>query len=345
MINIISGPCSAESEEQVFATASALSKLDCSGCGMKMTAFRAGLWKPRTHPGSFEGVGVEGLPWLVRVQKELGLKVIVEVASPAHVESVLKAGLDMVWIGARTTTNPFAMQDIADSLMGVDIPVFVKNPMNPDLELWIGAVERVLRAGVPQVCAIHRGFSFYEKIRYRNMPKWQVAVDFMQRLPQVPLYCDPSHISGSREYLAEVSQRALDLGFGGLFIESHCNPSAALSDSAQQVTPAQLEAILRSLTVKHSDSDDEATAASMKEIRARIDVVDENILDMLAARMELVDEIGSLKHRHNMTVLQQARWEEIIRKMSEGASLRGLDEDFVRELFKLVHQAAIDRQS
>lgn len=345
MLEIISGPCSAENEEQIFATASELSKIDCSECGMKMTAFRAGLWKPRTHPGSFEGVGKAGIPWLQRVQKELGLKVIVEVASPAHVEEVLNAGLDMVWIGARTTASPFAMQDLADSLRGVDIPVFIKNPLNPDLDLWIGAVERILRAGVPQVRAIHRGFSMYEKIRYRNMPKWQVAVDFMQRMPQVPLFCDPSHISGTREHLAELSQRALDLGFDGLFIESHCNPSAALSDSGQQLTPVQLEAMLRSLTLKHADLEDEATAASLERIRAGIDVVDENILDMLAARMELVDEIGTLKHEHNMTVLQQARWEEIIRKMSEGAVLRGLDEEFVRELFKLIHQAAIERQS
>lgn len=337
---LICGPCSAETEEQVFATAKALCEII-----QPKPIFRAGLWKPRTHPDSFEGVGEIGIPWLVSVQKQLGLKVIVEVANPTHLEAVLKAGLDMVWIGSRTTTNSFAMQDLCDALRGVDIPVFVKNPINPDIELWIGAIERLQHVGIKRITAIHRGFSYYEKSKYRNMPKWQVPIDLMQRMPSVPVICDPSHIAGDRAYVAEISQKAMDLGFKGLFVESHIAPSEALSDAQQQLTPTQLASMLDSLTLRSPNSDSPDFLTAVEQLRANIDVIDDNILELLDNRMKLVDEIGRFKKDNNITVLQPHRWEAVLKKAVEGARERGLEEKFVEELFKLIHQASIERQS
>ncbi|NMB36992.1 MAG: bifunctional 3-deoxy-7-phosphoheptulonate synthase/chorismate mutase type II [Bacteroidales bacterium] len=344
MIQIICGPCSAESEEQVLATASALVDVFAGRKDYRHIAFRAGLWKPRTRPGTFEGVGEEGLPWLQRVRSETGLKVIVEVATPAHLEAVLEAGIDMIWIGARTTANPFAVQDLADALQGVDIPVFVKNPLNPDLDLWLGAVERLEMAGVRDITVIHRGFSFYEKGRYRNQPKWQVPIDLMRRRPDLKILCDPSHISGKREYIQEISQMAMNLGFDGLFIESHISPDSALSDADQQIEPRHLARILDNIKIGSSIPEDEELTRKLQEFRARIDLLDENILEILALRMGVVDQIGEQKRRGNITILQQQRWEEILEKTSEGAAERNLDQAFVEELFKLIHMASIKRQ-
>lgn len=340
MIEVISGPCSAESEEQVFATASAL-RVAILPKNMCISAFRAGLWKPRTRPGNFEGVGEKGLPWLKRVQDELGLKVMVEVGSPLHVEAALKAGVDMLWIGARTTADPFAMQALADALGGTDIPVFVKNPTNPDAELWIGAVERLASAGVKDVRAIHRGFSFYEKSKYRNYPKWQVPLDVQQRLPGLKMYCDPSHIAGNGAYIQELSQRALDLGFAGLFIESHISPQSALSDASQQVTPQELSGILSRLVVKDAS---DSVSEEISRLRETINMIDDNLLDLLAQRMDVSRKIGQCKKAGNMTVYQQRRWEEVVKRISEGAVSRGLDGKAVQELYKIIHQASIECQ-
>lgn len=341
MIEIVSGPCSAESGEQVFATASALRLMDTLEGRMHLRAFRAGLWKPRTRPGSFEGVGEKGFPWLKDVQQRLGYKVMVEVGTPSHVEAALKAGMDMLWIGARTTTNPFDVQAIADALRGTDIPVFVKNPINPDVDLWVGAVERLSAAGITDISTVHRGFSYYEKSRYRNYPKWQVPIDVMQMLPDVPMYCDPSHIGGSREYLREISQKALDLGFKGLFVESHISPDTAKSDALQQVTPQELVGMLSSLVVKNSKALNEGDIALL---RAKIDTIDDNLLDVLAERMKVVEQIGEYKRANKMQVFQQSRWEEVQSRVAKGARARGLDADAVGELFKIIHQASIERQ-
>lgn len=251
----------------------------------------------------------------------------------------------MVWIGARTTTNPFDVQSIADALSGVDIPVFVKNPINPDTDLWIGALERILRSGVKSVSAIHRGFSFYEKNKYRNYPKWQVPVELKRRMPEIVLYCDPSHIGGRRDYLAELIQKSLDLGFDGLFIESHNNPASALSDKAQQVTPEELAQILEGIVIREQNSENTDFETALSSLRSKIDVIDENILDLLAERMRTVGEIGCLKRANNVTILQQDRWEKVLRIVTEGARERALDEEFIQELFKLIHQGSIDRQS
>ena len=334
---IISGPCSAETEDQMFETAMALKG--------SVQAVRAGIWKPRTHPGCFEGVGSRGLEWLVRIRKELGMKVIVEVANPVHIEAVLKAGLDMIWIGTRTTTNPFAMQDISEALRGIDIPVFVKNPINPDVELWMGALERLNMVGIKKLAAIHRGFSFYEKSKYRNIPKWQVPIEIKRRIPDLLMLCDPSHISGKREYIAEISQQAMDLGFDGLFIESHINPECALSDADQQISPAVLKEIIASLILKNYDSKNSEYIAKIEELRSQIDMLDDNILALLSARMSVVEKIGQSKKYNNITILQPRRWEEILEKVSASAIEKGLDKEFVAELYKLIHQASIDRQS
>ena len=274
---IIAGPCSAESEQQVFETAKALKE-----AGVEV--LRAGIWKPRTRPGSFEGVGSEGLHWMQRVQKELGMKVSTEVANVKHVYEALKAGVDMLWIGARTTANPFAMQEIADALKGTDIPVLVKNPVNPDVELWIGALERLNMAGLKKIGVIHRGFSTYGKHKYRNIPQWQLPIEIKRRFPDMLMICDPSHISGKREYIHEISQQAMDLGFDGLIIESHICPEIALSDAAQQVTPTSLSEILSQLVIRNVDSENLKYKENIDELRARIDEIDRDLLDLLADR-------------------------------------------------------------
>ena len=297
---VIAGPCSAESELQMIMTAKGLSDFG-------IHVFRAGIWKPRTHPGSFEGAGVSGLKWLQKVKNEYGMKVCTEVANEKHVYECMKYGIDMVWIGARTTANPFLVQEIADALRDTDIPVLVKNPVNPDLDLWIGALERLNRAGVKKLGVIHRGFSTTQKIPYRNLPGWQIAVELRTMFPQIPFFADPSHMGGSRSYLKELSQRAMDLGLDGLMVESHCDPSCALSDSAQQLVPADLKTLLESLTVRQKKTNDREYNENIEQLRARIDVIDENLLMSLASRMEISRLIGEFKKAHNIAIVQAAR--------------------------------------
>ncbi len=335
---IIAGPCSAESEQQVFETAKALKE-----AGVEV--LRAGIWKPRTRPGSFEGVGSEGLHWMQRVQKELGMKVSTEVANVKHVYEALKAGVDMLWIGARTTANPFAMQEIADALKGTDIPVLVKNPVNPDVELWIGALERLNMAGLKKIGVIHRGFSTYGKHKYRNIPQWQLPIEIKRRFPDMLMICDPSHISGKREYIHEISQQAMDLGFDGLIIESHICPEIALSDAAQQVTPTSLSEILSQLVIRNVDSENLEYKENIDELRARIDEIDRDLLDLLADRMKVADEIGRYKKENNITILQPNRWDKILAKVFVKGEEKGLDNEFLEKVFKAIHQASIDRQT
>ncbi len=336
---VIAGPCSAESEEQVMETAQ---RLKAAG----VNVLRAGLWKPRTHPGCFEGVGSRGLEWLRRVKNELGLAVATEVAGAAHVRECLEAGVDLVWIGARTTANPFLVQEIADALKGSEIPVLVKNPVNPDLDLWIGAMERLNRAGIRKLGVVHRGFSTSEKIKYRNDPLWRYAVELRSRFPELPFFCDPSHLGGSREYVAEVSQRALDLGLDGLMVECHCNPAAALSDAEQQLTPEALADLLGNrLTVRDADSADSSYRETIRELRAGIDVADEELIDILARRMEISRRIGEIKRENNIAILQTGRWETVLADVIAKGRERGLGEDFVRTVFNAIHEASVKAQA
>ena len=330
---VIAGPCSAETEEQVMNTATQLCKK-----GIKI--FRAGVWKPRTKPGGFEGVGTLGLPWLKRVQEELGMLVSTEVATPKHVEACLESGIDILWIGARTTANPFAMQELADSLRGVDIPVLVKNPVNPDLELWIGALERINGAGVKRMGAIHRGFSSYDKKIYRNLPQWHIPIELRRRIPNLPIFCDPSHIGGRRELIAPLCQQAMDLGFDGLVVESHCNPDAAWSDAAQQVTPEVLDFILDKLVIRNITQ----TTESLEALRRQIDEFDNNLLDLLSRRMRVCREIGQYKKEHNMTVVQTERYNEILDKRGAQGVLCGMDADFIKTIFEAIHEESVRQQ-
>ncbi len=330
---VIAGPCSAETEEQVMNTATQLCKK-----GIKI--FRAGVWKPRTKPGGFEGVGTLGLPWLKRVQEELGMLVSTEVATPKHVEACLESGIDILWIGARTTANPFAMQELADSLRGVDIPVLVKNPVNPDLELWIGALERINGAGVKRMGAIHRGFSTYDKKLYRNLPMWHIPIELRRRIPNLPMFCDPSHIGGRRELIAPLCQQAMDLGFDGLVVESHCSPDAAWSDAAQQVTPEVLDFILDKLVIRNITQ----TTESLEALRRQIDEFDNNLLDLLSRRMRVCREIGQYKKEHNMTVVQTERYNEILDKRGAQGVLCGMDADFIKTIFEAIHEESVRQQ-
>ena len=330
---VIAGPCSAETEEQVMNTATQLCKK-----GIKI--FRAGVWKPRTKPGGFEGVGTLGLPWLKRVQEELGMLVSTEVATPKHVEACLESGIDILWIGARTTANPFAMQELADSLRGVDIPVLVKNPVNPDLELWIGALERINGAGVKRMGAIHRGFSTYDKKLYRNLPMWHIPIELRRRIPNLPMFCDPSHIGGRRELIAPLCQQAMDLGFDGLVVESHCSPDAAWSDAAQQVTPEVLEFILDKLVIRNITQ----TTESLEALRRQIDEFDNNLLDLLSRCMRVCREIGQYKKEHNMTVVQTERYNEILDKRGAQGVLCGMDADFIKTIFEAIHEESVRQQ-
>lgn len=306
--------------------------------------FRAGIWKPRTHPGCFEGVGVPGLKWMQKVKQELGMKICTEVASEKHVYECLKYGVDLVWIGARTTGNPFLVQEIADALRDTDIPVLVKNPMNPDLDLWIGALERLNSAGVRKLGAIHRGFSSYEKTRYRNVPQWQVAVELRSRYPELSIFVDPSHMGGKREYLAEISQKSLDLGFEGLMVESHCDPSCALSDAGQQLVPDDLGKLLASLVVRTPDIAD-AARETIEQLRAQIDVIDENLLYALGSRMKISRQIGQYKKDNNIAIVQANRWDSLLAAVVEKGRSYGLDEQFVRNLFNLIHDASVQTQN
>lgn len=330
---VIAGPCSAETEEQVITTAKQLVKH-----GIKI--FRAGIWKPRTKPGSFGGVGVEGLPWLKEVQKETGLLVATEVATAKHVYESLKAGIDILWVGARTCANPFAVQEIADALKGVDIPILVKNPVNPDLELWIGGLERINNAGLKRLAVIHRGFSTSDKKIYRNSPQWHIPMELRRRIPNLPIFCDPSHIGGKRELIAPLCQQAMDLGFDGLIIESHCNPDAAWSDAAQQVTPDVLDYILNQLVIR----DTKQTTESIRALRAQIDECDDQIIDILSKRMRICREIGTYKKEHDMTVLQPTRYNEILEKRGGQGSLCGMDADFIKKVFIAIHEESVRQQ-
>lgn len=337
--SVVAGPCSAETEEQVMETAKGLRELG-------INVYRAGIWKPRTHPGSFEGVGAEGLRWMQRAKKEYGLKISTEVASEKHVFECLKFGVDLVWLGARTTANPFLVQEIADALKDTDIPVLVKNPVNPDLDLWIGALERLNRAGIKKLGVIHRGFSTFEKIQYRNDPQWQIAIELRSRYPELPFFVDPSHMAGSRDYIREISQRSLDLGFEGLMIESHCNPSAALSDAKQQLTPDQLSDLLyNQIKVKDKDSDAPEWKENIDQLRAKIDVIDENILYTLASRMRVSRKIGEYKKNNNVAILQTSRWDSLLAKVVEKGNEYGLDERFVKAVFNAIHEASVEVQN
>lgn len=337
--SVIAGPCSAESEEQVMETAKGLRDLG-------INVFRAGIWKPRTHPGSFEGVGAEGLRWMQRAKKEYGLKISTEVASEKHVFDCLKFGVDLVWLGARTTANPFLVQEIAEALKDTDIPVLVKNPVNPDLDLWIGALERLNRAGIRKLGVIHRGFSTFDKILYRNDPQWQVAIELHSRHPELPFFVDPSHMAGCREYIPEISQRSLDLGFEGLMIESHCNPSSALSDANQQLTPSQLSDLLyKQIVVRDKDSDSPEWKENIDQLRAKIDVIDENILYALGSRMNISRKIGEFKRNSNIAILQTSRWDAVLAKVMEKGKEYDLPEDFVKTVFNAIHEVSVEVQN
>lgn len=330
---VIAGPCSAETEEQVMTTARQLAQKGCHN-------FRAGVWKPRTKPGGFEGKGEEALPWLKQVKEETGMLVSTEVAKPEHVELCLKYGIDILWIGARTTANPFAMQDLADSLKGVDIPVFVKNPVNPDLELWIGAMERINQAGIKRIAAIHRGFSSFDKKIYRNLPMWQIPMELHRRIPNLPIICDPSHIGGRRELIAPLCQQAMDLGFDGLIVESHCCPDDAWSDAKQQVTPDVLDYILNLLVVR----DEHTTTEGIVMLRKQIDDLDNELMDLLSKRMRVCREIGQYKKEHNMTVFQANRYNEILEKRGAQGSLLGMDPEFIANVFEGIHEESVRQQ-
>lgn len=330
---VIAGPCSAETEEQVMTTATQLAQKGCH-------IFRAGVWKPRTKPGGFEGNGEMALPWMKRVKEETGMLVSTEVATPEHVELALKYGIDILWIGARTTANPFAMQALADSLRGIDVPVFVKNPVNPDLELWIGAMERINQAGIKRMAAIHRGFSSYDKKIYRNLPMWQIPIELHRRIPELPIICDPSHIGGRRELIAPLCQQAMDLGFEGLIVESHCNPDCAWSDAKQQVTPDVLDYILSLLVIR----DETSTTEDIQILRKQIDELDNDLISLLAKRMRVCREIGQYKKEHNMTVLQANRYNEILEKRGAQGALCGMSADFIAQIFEGIHEESVRQQ-
>ncbi len=335
---VIAGPCSVESEEQIFETAQ---MLQVGG----IEVLRAGLWKPRTFPGSFEGIGEVGIPWLKRVQRELKMKIATEVANAKHVEEVLKAGIDLLWIGARTTTNPFAVQEIAEALRGVDIPVWVKNPVNPDVELWEGALRRLNLVGLTKIAAIHRGFSAYASSKYRNVPQWQLPIELKQRYPNLQMFCDPSHIAGQRKYVFEVSQQAMDMGFTGLFIESHICPEHALSDAAQQLTPTDLFSLLEKLIIRVGETENVEYKENMDDLRAQIDILDQDLLDILTKRMNISAEIGRYKKENNITILQPGRWETLLAQVLRKGEERGLQREFLEKIFKAIHQASIDCQT
>ena len=330
---VIAGPCSAESEDQLVCTAKQLSQR-----GIRI--LRAGIWKPRTKPGGFEGHGEKALPWMQTVKQETGMLLATEVANPTHVELALRYGIDILWVGARTSVNPFAVQDIADALRGVDVPVLVKNPVNPDLDLWIGCLERLNGAGLQRLAAIHRGFSSFDKKIYRNLPMWQIPIELRRRFPQLPILCDPSHIGGKRDLIAPLCQQAMDLGFDGLIVESHCNPDQAWSDAKQQVTPDILAYILELLVIR----DQTVTTESISALRRQIDEIDDQLIEILAKRMRISREIGQYKKEHGMTVLQTARYSEILAKRGAQGSLCGIDSHCTRLIFEAIHEESVRQQ-
>lgn len=330
---VIAGPCSAETEEQVMTTARQLAG---KGCHM----FRAGVWKPRTKPGGFEGNGEKALPWMKQVKDETGMLTATEVATPEHVELALKYDIDILWVGARTSANPFAMQSLADSLKGVDVPVLVKNPVNPDLELWIGALERINGAGIKRLGAIHRGFSSYEKKLYRNMPMWQIPIELHRRIPNLPIINDPSHIGGRRDLIAPLCQQAMDLGMDGLIVESHCSPDEAWSDSSQQVTPDILDYILSMLVIR----DTVAQGDTLTSLRKDIDELDNELIDLLAKRMRISRKIGEYKKEHDMAIVQTRRYSEILDKRGAQGTLKGIESECIKNIFEHIHEESVRQQ-
>lgn len=335
---MIAGPCSAETEEQVRETVTGIAKEGYAH------VIRAGVWKPRTRPGSFEGKGEEALPWLVEMKKETGLPVAIEVATPQHIELALKYGIDILWIGARTTVNPFNVQDLADALKGVDVPVLIKNPVNPDLALWVGAFERIAGAGIKKLGAIHRGFSNAQETKYRNSPMWQIAVELKTLFPQLPLIADPSHIAGKRSLLFEIAQRAMDLNYDGLIMESHCNPDKAWSDASQQLTPSALGEMLKELEIRKATYGSDFQS-ELEKLRGQLDNIDRELLEVLAARMSLVTRLGEYKRDNNVAVLQLDRWKQVHNSRADLGKSLNLNAEVVEELFKLIHMESIRKQT
>ncbi len=333
---IMAGPCSAETEEQVMNTAREL-----AAGGIRV--FRAGIWKPRTRPNAFEGVGSEGLSWLKKVKEETGMKTATEVANVKHVYDALKYGVDVLWIGARTTANPFAVQEIADSLKGVNVTVLVKNPVNPDVELWIGALERINAAGVTHIGAIHRGFSGYGKSDYRNKPHWQIPIELRRRVPGLPIIVDPSHIGGKRDLILDLCQTAMDLDFDGLIVETHIDPDNAWSDAAQQVKPQHLLYILKNLVLRSQDVD-RKNAVTLEELRMQIDKLDDEVLQLMEQRMVVAEKIGQFKKENNVTILQSGRWNELLKKRINIGLSKGLSEEFVQKIYSAIHEESIQHQ-
>lgn len=334
---VIAGPCSAETQEQVLQTAHQLKNTD-------VTYLRAGIWKPRTRPGMFEGVGAIGLQWLQLAKAETGIRTATEVANKDHVRLALEYDVDLLWIGARSTVSPFIVQEIADELAGTEKVVLVKNPVNPDLSLWIGAVERLYASNIQKLGVIHRGFSTYEKTRYRNIPEWQITIELQTRFPDLPLLCDPSHIGGQRHLIFDIAQTALDLNYDGLMVETHPNPDRAWSDAEQQITPVALINMMRELKIRKKTDAETNYTAKLSNLRTQIDVTDSQLLDVLGKRMRIADEIGQLKKQQNVAVLQTSRWSEILGKMISEGEQQGLSEEFILRLFKAIHQESINHQ-
>lgn len=336
---IISGPCAAETEEQVIQTAQ---RLAATG---KINLFRAGIWKPRSRPGQFEGIGIKGLPWLQQAKKITGLPIAVEVATANQVEQALQHDIDVLWIGARTTVNPFSVQEVANALQGVSIPVFIKNPINPDLELWIGALERVTKAGIKNIGLIHRGFSAYGNIQYRNAPMWHLAIEMKRRNPDLLFICDPSHICGRRDLLQSVAQKSIDLDYDGLMIESHINPDKALSDAKQQITPEKLNDLLNNIIWRNENIESEFYKTNLEKYRQQINHLDDELIDILAQRMKVAEQIGQFKKDNNITILQTNRWNEILEKIFEKGEQLGLSKEFLSQYFDAVHMESINHQN
>jgi len=335
---LVSGPCSAESEKQVIETA-----VELAGHGVQV--YRAGIWKPRTRPDSFEGRGTVALPWLRRVKEETGMLTATEVANILHVKMALDAGIDILWIGARTTANPFAVQEIADAIRGIDNPVFIKNPINPDIGLWIGAIERINKAGIKKIIAIHRGFSTFQETKFRNTPHWEIPIELKRRIPELPLINDPSHICGRRDLLQDVSQKAMDLDFDGLFIESHIDPDKALSDSNQQITPEALGKLINSLIIRKPEINGNGLNDILESLRVKIDIFDESLIEILQDRMEISKKIGKFKKSKNVTILQTKRWSEIVDDRVKRGSVKGLSQNFIMKIYTAIHEESINWQN
>lgn len=336
---LIAGPCSAESEQQLLDTARGIAAKG------KASAIRAGVWKPRTRPGSFEGIGKPAISWLERVKAETGLPVLTEVGSTAHVEEVLKHDIDMLWIGARTTVNPFYVQEIAEALRGVDIPIFVKNPLHVDIGLWVGAIERFAAVGMKRIAAIHRGFYTNQPAPYRNEPRWELSFELRTQLPDIPIICDPSHIAGRSSLVGQVAQTAMDINLDGLMIETHCNPAQALSDAAQQLTPNELDALMSGLILRSEEADEAVIRQKLQNLREAIDSIDRDLIEKLKQRFDQVDEIGRIKQEDDITVFQMARWFDVVKNRKAFGQLQGLDADLLHELFSVIHKYSVKRQT